>query len=70
MLYLRPTMPPVKVTPELSPEARELVHVYDSAVGASGPYANPDSLAAVLDRVALLEGLPQLQRLADSLRGA
>jgi hypothetical protein len=69
MLYLRPAMPPVKVAPELSPEARELVRVYDSAVGASGPYANPDSLAAVLDRVALLEDLPRLREIADSLRG-
>jgi hypothetical protein len=59
----------IKVTPELNPLARELVHAYDTTPGSSGPYANPPSLAAVLDRVAVLEELPQLRELADSLRG-
>jgi len=59
----------IKITPTLNAEARELVQAYDAAVGSSGPYCNPGSLAAVLDRVALLEDLPRLRELADSLRG-
>lgn len=60
----------IRITPELNAEARELVGVYEATVGSTGPGCNPDSLAAVLDRIALLEGLPRLLELADSLRGA
>jgi hypothetical protein len=34
---------------DLPPETQALVNVYDAAPGASGPYCNPSSLAAVLD---------------------
>jgi hypothetical protein len=36
---------------DLPAEAQALVNVYDAAPGASGPYCNPDSLAAVLDEL-------------------
>ena len=62
-------MSPVKITPELGPQARELVHAYEAEYGSSGPGCNPTGLAAVLDRVALLEDLPRLRELADQLRG-
>ena len=60
----------IKITPELNAEARELVHVYESIVGSTGPGCNPASLAAVLDHIVLLEGDYRLTELADSLRGA
>lgn len=37
-----------RVTPALSPDAQVLVTAYESAVGSTGPGANPPSIAAVL----------------------
>jgi len=62
-------MSPIKVTPELSPYARKLVQAYDETPGSSGPYANPDSLAAVLDHMADVERMPRLREVALQLRG-
>jgi hypothetical protein len=41
-----------KVTRELSPAAGVLVDIYNAAPGASGPYANPESLAEVVKALA------------------
>ena len=54
----RPSVPEVtgpfskKVRPELSPEAAELVRVYDSTYGSASPGCCPEALAAVLDAIA------------------
>jgi hypothetical protein len=68
-MYQQGTMTPIKVAPELSPYARKIVMAYDETPGSSGPYANPDSLAAVLDHIADVERMPRLREIALQLRG-
>lgn len=65
------------VRPTITSRAQRLLDEYDQAHGASGPYANPDSIAAVLDHIAVafLEdcdhaGTALLETLAAELRGA
>jgi hypothetical protein len=41
-----------KVRPELHPAAQELVRVYESVPGSTGPGCCPEALAAVLQYVA------------------
>ena len=69
MFHLRPPVS-IKITPTLNALASELVHAYEATYGSSGPGCNPNGLAAVLDRIALLEGMPRLMEIADDLRGA
>lgn len=40
----------IQSTPS-SPRARKLIEIYNSIPGASGPYCNPHSLAAVLEAI-------------------
>ena len=41
-----------KVTRELSTAGQKIVDLYNSVPGSSGPYANPESLKAVLNFLA------------------
>jgi hypothetical protein len=56
------------VRPELHPAAQELVRIYESVPGSTGPGCCPEALAAVLLKVAALESI-DLSMWAALLRG-
>lgn len=57
-----------RIRPTLSSAAQELVGIYESTPGSTGPGCCPEALAAVLDRLA---GFPRFyfEELAAQLRG-
>ena len=40
-----------KIRPEVHPDAQELVNIYESTPGSTGPGCCPEALAAVLDHM-------------------
>jgi hypothetical protein len=56
------------IRPELHPAAQELVRIYESVPGSTGPGCCPEALAAVIDRVAGFNAIGHLE-LAALLRG-
>ena len=41
----------IKIRPELHPDAQELVRIYESTPGSTGPGCCPEALAAVLNHM-------------------
>jgi hypothetical protein len=57
-----------KTYPELPAYAASLVEAYNAVPGSSGPYCNPDSLAAILDKLARDLSLVELAEVANTFR--